>query len=423
MRRVVVAAAAGTLIEFYDFFLFGSLAPILAAHFFGDDAGLAATLRVLATFGVGFAVRPFGALLFGRLGDGAGRKRAFSATLLLMGGATAAMGLLPDRAAIGIAAPVLLVLLRLLQGLAIGGEYGGAAVFVAEHAPPERRGFYTSIIQAAAPLGLLASIAVVLGVRAMLGEAAYASWGWRLPCLLSLVLVAISLRVRRSLRESPVFTAMRARGDLSRAPVREALGDRAQWQSLLLVLVAVIAGQAAITGAGQLYAPIFLQSVMHVPPATALACVAIGLTGCVPFFVVAGWLSDRVGRAPLLILGNALGALTIVPLFKVMAAASAPPQPVILTAAIFGLAFLATLSFGPVAAFLVERFPARVRYTSLSFVYHLGNGWIGGFLPLVATALVARTGDPVAGAWFPTSLCAVSAVVGLRLLRDAPKES
>ncbi len=326
----------------------------------------ASFLKTLATFAVGFAVRPFGALVFGRIGDLIGRKFAFLTTLLIMGGSTAAIGFLPGHARIGIAAPIILVILRLLQGLALGGEYGGAAVYVAEHAPDGRRGYYTSFIQTTATLGLFLSLAVILIVRAIVGEDAFKAWGWRIPFILSLLLVAISYYIRVRLRESPLF-------------------------SILLV--------------------------------TSYVCVAIALALGAPLFVFFGSLSDRIGRKKIMMAGNLLAALLYVPIYHAMKFYSSPVNPVMLTLLVFIQVVFVTMVYGPIAAFLVEAFPAKIRYTSLSLPYHFGNGWFGGFLPIIATSLVARTGNIYAGLGFPIVVALITFVVGSILLRDQHNES
>jgi MFS family permease len=430
IRQVVLASSAGTVIEWYDFYVYGTLATVLAPRFFPAGDETAAYLNTLATFGAGFAVRPFGALVFGRIGDMVGRKYAFLATLLIMGGATAAIGLLPTYQTAGTLAPVLLVLLRLLQGLALGGEYGGAAIYVAEHSPPTQRGYYTSFIQTTATLGLLVSLVVILAVRGVIGEAAFAAWGWRIPFLLSAVLVLLSYYIRRRMAESPVFLEMKAQGTVSRMPIREAFGTRDRWKTFLVVLFGVVAAQAVIFYTGQFYALTYLQKVLKLPLTTSYVVVAIGIVIGTPFYLVFGRLSDRVGRRSVMLWGAFAAAALYYPIFRAMtwaagpisgsgaAAVAASPNLPVLVLLIAAQVLLVTAAYGPIAAFLVESFPARIRYTSMSLPYHLGNGWFGGFTPLIATALVARTGNPYAGLWYPIAVCLIGGVIGLLFVRD-----
>jgi MFS family permease len=421
--KVITASSVGTMIEWYDFYIFGSLAAIIATQFFPGGNPTAAFLKTLATFAVGFAVRPLGALLFGRIGDLTGRKFAFLATLLIMGGSTAAIGFLPGYSRIGIAAPIILVVLRLLQGLALGGEYGGAAVYVAEHAPDGRRGFYTSFIQTTATLGLFLSLAVILIVRAIVGEDAFKVWGWRIPFVISLLLVAISYYIRMRLRESPLFTALKESGKTSQAPIQESFGTWSRWKVFLTVLFGATAGQAVVWYTGQFYALLFLQTVLKVPLVTSYVCVAVALILGAPLFVYFGSLSDRIGRKKIMMTGNLLAALLYVPIYHAMKFYSSPVNAVALTALVFVQVVFVTMVYGPIAAFLVEAFPARIRYTSMSLPYHFGNGWFGGFLPIIATSLVARTGNIYAGLAFPIVVALITVVVGSLLLRDQHNES
>ena len=309
IRQVVIASSAGTVIEWYDFFVFGTLAPIMAPLFFPSSSETAAFLNTLATFGAGFAVRPLGALVFGRIGDMVGRKYAFMLTLLIMGCATAAIGLLPSVSSVGITATIMLVVLRLLQGLALGGEYGGAAIYVAEHAPANRRGYFTSFIQATATLGLLVSLVVILGTRALTGEAAFKAWGWRIPFLLSALLVVMSYYIRRSMAESPVFAKMKAEGTVSRMPIREAFGTPERWKIFLSVLFGVVAGQAVVFYTGQFFALFFIQKVLKLSLTDSYVTVAIGIVLGTPFYLLSGALSDRTGRKRMIISGLFLAAL------------------------------------------------------------------------------------------------------------------
>jgi MFS family permease len=421
--KVITASSVGTMIEWYDFYIFGSLAAIISTQFFPGSSPTAAFLKTLATFAVGFAVRPLGALVFGRIGDLIGRKFAFLATLLIMGGSTAAIGFLPGYSKIGIAAPIILVILRLLQGLALGGEYGGAAVYVAEHAPDGRRGFYTSFIQTTATLGLFLSLAVILLVRAAVGEEAFRVWGWRIPFVLSLLLVGISYYIRIRLRESPLFTALKESGKTSQAPIQESFGTWARWKVFLVVLFGATAGQAVVWYTGQFYALLFLQTVLKVPLVTSYVIVAVALILGAPLFIFFGSLSDRIGRKKIMMAGNLLAALLYVPIYYAMKIYSNPVNPVMLTALVFVQVVFVTMVYGPIAAFLVEAFPARIRYTSMSLPYHFGNGWFGGFLPIIATSLVAQTGNIYAGLAFPIVVALITVVVGSIMLRDQHNES
>jgi MFS family permease len=416
--KVITASSVGTMIEWYDFYIFGSLAAIIATQFYPEGDPTASFLKTLATFAVGFAVRPFGALVFGRMGDLTGRKVTFVTTLLIMGGSTAAIGFLPGYKSIGMAAPIILVLLRLLQGLALGGEYGGAAIYVAEHAPEGKRGYYTSFIQTTATMGLFVSLAVILIVRGVLGEAAFKEWGWRIPFVVSLLLLAISYYVRAKLAESPVFAELKATGQTSKAPIAESFGTGASWKIFFTVLFGAAAGQAVVWYTGQFYALLFLQTVLKVSLETSYVCVAIALLAGAPLFVFFGSLSDRIGRKKIMLAGNLLAAILYVPIYHLMKFYSSPVNPVMLTVLVFVQVIFVTMVYGPIAAFLVEAFPARIRYTSLSLPYHFGNGWFGGFLPIIATSLVAKTGNIYAGLAFPIVVALITVVVGSLLLRD-----
>lgn len=416
--RVIAASTAGTMIEWYDFFIFGSLATIISTQFYPSGSPTASFLKTLATFAVGFAVRPLGALFFGRVGDLVGRKFAFLATLLIMGGSTAAIGFLPGYDRIGIAAPVILVILRLLQGLALGGEYGGAAVYVAEHVPDARRGFYTSFIQTTATVGLFASLVVILITRNIMGESEFARWGWRIPFILSIALVALSFYIRMQLGESPLFARLKAQGGASASPLRESFDTWPKWKIVLRVLFGVTAGQAVVWYTGQFYALFFLQTVLKIPLATAYGIVAVALVIGTPAFILFGHLSDRFGRKRIMMAGNLFAALSYFVLYRAMTAYSAPLNaPAIVAMIVVQIVFAAMIT-GPVAAFLVESFPAKVRYTSMSLPYHFGNGWFGGFLPLIATALVARTGNMYAGLIYPTVIAALTFIVGSLTLEE-----
>ena len=420
LRSVIGASSAGTIIEWYDFYLFGSLATIIAAKFYPDGNEMVGFLKTLATFAAGFAVRPFGALVFGRIGDMVGRKYAFMLTLLIMGGSTAVIGILPGHETIGIAAPIILVTLRLLQGLALGGEYGGAAVYVAEHSPAHKRGFYTSFIQITATFGLFISLLVVLGTQNAMSESSFQDWGWRLPFLLSVVLVGVSYYIRRRMQESPVFLALKAQGKTSTAPIRDSYGTAARWKVFALVLIGATAGQAVVWYTGQFYALFFLQTVLKVDSDLAYIIIATALAIGTPFFLVFGALSDRLGRKRVMMAGNLIAAISYYPIYQAMHHYAQPAtfNTAMLILLVLVQVIFVTMVYGPIAAFLVEAFPARIRYTSLSLPYHFGNGWFGGFLPFIATALVARTGNIYAGLWYPIGVALLTFVVGGLFLRD-----
>jgi MFS family permease len=415
---VIAASSAGTVIEWYDFYIFGSLSAVLAAVFYPSSNATISLLKWLATFAVGFAVRPFGALVFGRIGDLVGRKYAFMMTLLIMGGSTAAIGLLPGYGTLGLLAPVLLVSLRLLQGLALGGEYGGAAVYVAEHSPDDKRGFYTSFIQTTATLGLFVSLLVILATKRAMSDADFRAWGWRIPFLLSAVLVVVSYYIRARMAESPLFARLKAEGKTSSNPIADSYGTADRWKLFFTVLLGATAGQAVVWYTGQFYALIFLQSVLKLPLDTAYKIVALGLLLGTPFFVVFGALSDRIGRKKIIMTGCLLAAATYIPIYHAMSAAAEPLNFGMLVALIFVQVLYVTMVYGPIAAFLVETFPARIRYTSLSLPYHFGNGWFGGFTPVIATSIVAVTGNRYAGLWFPIGVSLLTVAVGGALLRE-----
>ena len=528
-KKVIFASSLGTVFEWYDFYLYGSLAAIIAKQFFsGLDAGSAFIFALLA-FAAGFIVRPFGALVFGRLGDMIGRKYTFLVTIVIMGLSTFIVGLLPNYASIGVAAPIILIALRMLQGLALGGEYGGAAVYVAEHAPHHKRGAYTSWIQTTATLGLFLSLMVILGTRTAIGEAAFADWGWRVPFLVSILLLGISVYIRLSMNESPAFQKMKAEGKTSKAPLSESFG---QWKNLKIVILALIgltAGQAVVWYSGQFYALFFLTQALKVDGPTANILVAYSLILGTPFFVIFGMLSDKIGRKPIIMAGCLLAVLTYFPVFKALteaanpdlAAAQAKNQVVVtadpaecsfqfnptgtqkftsscdiakqvlagasvsyenavapagtpatikigsvaipsysakglpaeeakkldvafkkavaddlkaagypskadpakvnkvmVTAILFYLVLLVTMVYGPIAAMLVEMFPTRIRYTSMSLPYHIGNGWFGGLLPTTAFAIVAQTGNMYNGLWYPIIIAGATFVIGTLFIRE-----
>ena len=462
--QVITASAVGTMIEWYDFYIFGSLASVISPLFYPSGNDTLALIAYLSTFAVGFVVRPFGALFFGRIGDLVGRKYAFLVTLILMGGATAVIGVLPTYASIGVAAPAALLLIRILQGLALGGEYGGAAVYVAEHVPDGRRGFYTSFIQITATLGLFVSLAVILVVQNMMTPAAFRSWGWRVPFLISILLVAVSLYIRLRMKESPIFQHIKGTGATSTQPLREAF---AHWENLKRVLVSLFgatAGQGVVWYTGQFYALFYLQTVLKVNNTSANYIVAIALLLGMPLFVVFGALSDRIGRKRLMMAGCLLAAVSYLPIYKAMQAASGSqvvtalshrnpvtgavsltPQTMVdgvlrpapevlpfvgvaalvssgtawqLILLVFIQVVFVTMVYGPIAAYLVEAFPAKIRYTALSLPYHIGNGVFGGLLPVIGLSVVARTGDIYAGLYYPIVVASVTFVVGSLLLTE-----
>jgi MFS family permease len=532
---VIGASSLGTVFEWYDFYLYGLLASVISAQFFSGVNEVTGFIFALAAFAAGFAVRPFGALVFGRLGDLVGRKHTFLITMSIMGGATFAVGLLPSYASLGVAAPILLLALRLLQGLALGGEYGGAATYVAEHAPPGKRGFYTSWIQTTATLGLFAALLVVIGTRTYVGEDAFKAWGWRIPFLVSVILLAVSLWIRMQLDESPVFLNMKKQGTTSKAPLAEAFGRWINLKIVIIALLGAVMGQAVVWYTGQFYALFFLERMLKVDGATTNILTAIALALATPGFIFFGWLSDKIGRKPIIMTGCLLALLTYFPLFGALtryanpalfAAQSAAPVSVIadpkqcsfqfdpigkntfdstscdiaksflakagvsyqridappgtiaqirsgtstltapdpkvvtgkerkaaiaafqketkgvLTAAgypdkadaaainkpmvvaiLFVLVLYVTMVYGPIAALLVELFPARIRYSAMSLPYHIGNGWFGGFLPTTAFAMVAATGDIYYGLWYPIVVAAATLVLGLLFLPETFKRT
>ncbi|MFO7274074.1 MAG: MFS transporter [Bacillota bacterium] len=415
--KVIGASAAGTVIEWYDFYIFGSLATVIAGHFFPKENETLGLIYTLATFATGFIVRPFGAAFFGRIGDLVGRKYAFLVTLLIMGLATTAIGLVPGYATIGLAAPAILIVLRLLQGLALGGEYGGAAVYVAEHAPDHKRGFYTSFIQITATAGLFVSLAVIQIVRSMLTAEQFSAWGWRIPFLLSILLVGASLYIRLSMKESPLFNKMKSEGRVSRNPLADSFKNGA-WKVMLLALLGATAGQGVVWYTGQFYSNYFLQTVLKIDLYTSNMIVGAALLLAAPFFVVFGSLSDLIGRKKIMMAGNLLAVLTYYPIYRAMAHFANPLNPVMLTLLVFIQVLYVTMVYGPIAAFLVELFPAKIRYTSLSLPYHIGNGVFGGLVPTVATALVAATGNHYAGLFYPMAVAAMTFIVGSLFLKE-----
>ncbi len=528
-RKVIFASSLGTVFEWYDFYLYGSLAAIIAKQFFsGLDAGSAFIFALLA-FAAGFIVRPFGAIFFGRLGDMIGRKYTFLVTILIMGLSTFIVGILPTYASIGVAAPIILIVLRLLQGLALGGEYGGAATYVAEHAPHGKRGAYTAWIQTTATLGLFLSLMVILGTRTVIGEEAFADWGWRVPFIVSIVLLAISVWIRLAMNESPAFQKMKAEGKTSKAPLKESFGEWKNLKIVILALVGLTAGQAVVWYSGQFYALFFLTQALKVDGATANIFVAISLLIGTPFFILFGSLSDKIGRKPIILAGCLLAALTYFPVFGALTKAANPAlaeaqaknkvvvvadanecsfqfnptgtvkftsscdiakqvlagasvsyenapaaagtpavikigetsitgysskglpadeakkkdgefkkavaealkaagyptkadpariDKVMVIAILVYLVLLVTMVYGPIAAMLVEMFPTRIRYTSMSLPYHIGNGWFGGLLPTTAFAIVAQTGNMYNGLWYPIIIAGATVVIGGLFIKE-----
>ena len=419
--NVIGASSAGTMIEWYDFYIFGSLAPILSGLFFPKENPTAGLLSTLAIFATGFAVRPFGAIFFGRIGDVVGRKYAFLVTLLLMGGATTAIGVLPTYESIGVLAPAILVLLRLTQGLALGGEYGGAATYIAEHSPDDKRGFYTSFIQTTATLGLFVSLGVVLSVRSWVGEDAFKEWGWRIPFLLSVVLVVFSYIIRIRLQESPLFSKMKAAGKTSTHPLKDAFGNKQNWGIMAKALFGATAGQGVIWYTGQFYALYYLQTVLKIHFMTATFIVAIALLLGTPLFVLFGGLSDKYGRKRIIMLGCLLAALLYFPIYMAMNYfASDPnnPNAIMLSILVLIQVVFVTMVYGPIAAYLVELFPTKIRYTSMSLPYHIGNGVFGGLVPLISTALVVSTGNHYSGLIYPIGIAAMTFIVGMFFVKE-----
>lgn len=422
---VIGASSAGTLIEWYDFYIFGSLATIISSQFFPAGNPVVNLLLTLATFATGFVVRPFGALFFGRIGDIVGRKYTFLVTLLIMGLSTTLIGLLPNYEKIGMLAPILLLLLRLLQGLALGGEYGGAATYVAEHAPSDRRGFYTSFIQTTATLGLFVSLGVILATRNTLGEDVFKDWGWRVPFLLSIVLVGLSVLIRRKLHESPVFQEMKASGKASKSPLRDSFLNPENRRWVIIALFGATAGQGVVWYTGQFYALYYLQTVLKVDFVLANQIIAVALLIGTPFFVFWGWMSDKFGRKSIMMAGCLIAAISYIPIYKAMVhyagfdgTASVNPDATMLTLLVFIQVFFVTMVYGPIAAFLVELFPTHIRYTSMSLPYHIGNGVFGGIVPLIGTYLVSQTGNIYAGLYYPIAIALMTFVVGCIFVKE-----
>lgn len=462
--KVIAASAVGTMIEWYDFYIFGSLATVISPLFYPKGNNTLALIAYLSTFAVGFVVRPFGALFFGRIGDLVGRKYAFLVTLLIMGGATSLIGFLPTYASIGIAAPIILLVIRILQGLALGGEYGGAAVYVAEHVPDAKRGFYTSFIQITATLGLFVSLAVILIVQNLMSKDTFNLWGWRIPFIISIFLVGISLYIRLRMKESPIFQHIKSAGMTSATPLKEAFTKWVNLRRVLISLFGATAGQGVVWYTGQFYALFYLQTVLNVNGTAARYIIAVALLLGMPFFVFFGALSDRIGRKRIIMLGCLLAAVSYIPIYRAMQSAagsnvvttSSAPDPItgsitltpqtyvdgLMQAAkpvlaytdfasfivnpiawklillVFIQVIFVTMVYGPIAAYLVEAFPARIRYTALSLPYHIGNGVFGGLLPLIGLYVVAQTGNIYAGLYYPIIVAGATFIVGSLLLRE-----
>ncbi len=386
LRRVVIAAAVGNVIEWYDFYIFGSLAALLSVKFFAAGAAGSALIKTVGTFTAGFLIRPFGAFVFGRVGDIVGRKYTFLITLSGMGLATALIGLVPSYAQIGAAAGIILLFLRLIQGLCLGGEYGGAITYVAEHAPDHKRGYYTGWLQTSPTLGIVVSLVVIIVTREVLGTEAFNAWGWRIPFLLSLLMVAIAIYIRLQLQETPIFQAIKAKGQTSTNPWREAFWS----QNIRYVLIAsiVVIGEGVVWYSGQFWALYFLQQIRKPDVLTPAIITGIALLIATPTLIFFGWLSDKIGRKPIILAGFALAALTYYPLYMALGKAADPANtnyPLAILIVAIMVSYVGMV-YGPIGAFLAEYFPARIRYSSVSVPYHIGNGWGGGLVPVITTA-------------------------------------
>ncbi|BEU28477.1 MFS transporter [Paraburkholderia sp. 22B1P] len=415
LEWIIFASSTGTLIEWYDFYLYQNMAVLLASRFFPQSThnGMLGLLLSMATLGLGFAIRPLGGLVFGSLGDRIGRKYTFLMTLLLMGITTTLIGVLPTFDKIGYLAPVGLLILRLLQGLAAGGEIGGAGTYVAEHAPRNKRGWYTGIINAMSPAGTLTSLGVLYITRHSLDAMAFESWGWRVPFLISGVLVLISLYLRMRLQETPVFEALRLHHQGAKSPVRELLFDRTNFRRLLIGTFGATVGQAALGITAMAYSISFMQAVLKVDAADASAIFFIAVIGGIPFYLLSGWLSDKIGRRPLIIAGATCALIFYIPIYAGMKAASSPPDFWVLVALNWIQIVFVGMILGPTLAFLAEIFPARVRTTGLTFSYNLSNGFLNGFSPLIAFGLIAATGNIYLGLVYPMALALITIVVNV----------
>ena len=454
--RVILASAVGTMIEWYDFYIFGSLAAVLSPIFYPTGNQTFAYIAYLATFAVGFVVRPFGALFFGRIGDLVGRKYAFLVTLSIMGGATAIIGMLPTYKTAGWFAPILLLAIRILQGLALGGEYGGATVYVAEHVPDHKRGFYTSFIQITATLGLFVSLIVILVTQQLMTPDAFKAWGWRVPFLISIFMLAISLYIRLKMKESPIFSQIKSAGMTSTQPLKDAF---AKWDNLKRVMISLFgatAGQGVVWYCGQFYALFYMQTILKVNPTLANKIVALAVLIGMPFFTVFGALSDRIGRKKIIMAGCLVAVLTYIPIYKAMERAAGSnvvslwstrnavtgaisltavttdpttgayvaakearnPNVPLLVLLVFIQVIYVCMVYGPIAAYLVEAFPAKIRYTSLSLPYHIGNGVFGGLLPLIGLSVCAATHNIYAGLYYPMAVASITFIVGGLFLKE-----
>jgi MFS family permease len=433
IRKVILASSAGTVIEWYDFYIFGSLATTIASKFYHTGTALGDIIAWLATFAIGFMVRPFGALVFGRIGDLVGRKFTYLITITIMAVSTFAVGLLPTADILGIWAGIILITLRILQGLALGGQYGGAATFVAEHSPQGRRGFYTSWIQTTATLGLFLSLGVILVTRIGLGATAFEDWGWRIPFLVSILLIFLSLYIRSSLKESPLFQKLKDSKTVSKNPLKESFGNPYNLRWVLLALFGATMGQGVVWYTGQFYALFYLQKIFNVNLVDSNLIIGASLLLATPLFVFFGWLSDRIGRKKIILAGMLLAVLTYYPIYGAMAAfAPTDPgqyflfayhgyNPVALALLIFIQVVYVTMVYGPIAAFLVELFPTRIRYTSMSLPYHIGNGVFGGLVPIIGLALINSTGNNFAGLWWPMLIAGICFIVGCFFVKETYK--
>jgi MFS family permease len=417
LNFIIGASSVGTLIEWYDFYLYGVLAAFFSKQFFSPalDPNVA-FIASLFVFWTGFLVRPCGAIVFGHLGDLIGRKFTFMLTLMLMGASTFVVGLLPGYDRIGALAPILLVSMRVLQGLALGGEYGGAATYIAEHAPDNRRGFYTSWIQTTATMGIVLALLVILLCRLTFGDQTFSDWGWRVPFLISAVLVLLSIYIRLKLDESPLYARLKQQGKSSSNPALESFGSSKNWGLILLALFGATAPEGVVWYTGQFYALFYMTTVLKIPYITVYIIMMIALTAGAPFFVVFGSLSDRIGRRNIMTLGFALAVLTYWPVFTWLG--TYKDNPVILTILVFYMVILVTMVYGPIAAFLVELFPARIRYTSMSLPYHVGNGVFGGLVPAAGASMAAYTGIALSGLFYPMAIAGLGVVVSLAFIRE-----